>query len=161
MTSRKIPEGAFEFFAGLGAKRSYEAVAQNYGVSRQAVYKAAKREGWKDRVAKIDRDVREGTDQRITESLEEMNRRHIQMLQVVQRKALETLRTMPLSTAMEAVRAADLGIKGERTIRGEPSDRTAISLEGMLREQYESWFEPELEETEETDVENDEEEEPS
>ena len=73
------------------------------------------------------------------ETLEGMNDRHLQTLRVVQRKALETLRTMPLSTAMEAVRALDMSIAKERLIRGEPTDRTA-SVEEVIKHEYENWL---------------------
>ena len=52
------------------------------------------------------------------ESLEGMNLRHLKSLKIIQGKALEALRTMPLSTAMEAVRALDMAIRQERLIRG-------------------------------------------
>ncbi len=41
---------------------------------------------------------------------------------------------------MEAVRALDFSIKQERTIRGEPSDRTAVSVEDAIKREYERWM---------------------
>ncbi len=40
------------------------------------------------------------------------------------------------------MRALDLAIRQERLIRGEPSDRTAISVEDVVRREYERWMVP-------------------
>ena len=63
-------------------------------------------------------------------------------MQVIQGKALQALRKLPLSSAMEAVRALDLSIRQERLIRGEPSDRTAVTVEDVVRREYERWMAP-------------------
>jgi hypothetical protein len=57
---------------------------------------------------------------------------------------------MPLQTAMEAVRALDVGIRQERLIRGEPSDRTAIQVEDVIRREYSRWMAAAGDEPEET-----------
>jgi len=142
MTSR-IPPGALEYYLGLGAERSYQKVADHYGVSKRSVTKLATRERWQDRVAALERQAREGAEKRALESLESMNLRHLKALKVIQGKGLEALRAMPLSTAMEAVRALDMAIRQERLIRGEPSDRTAVSVEEVVRREYERWMLPE------------------
>ncbi len=138
--ARKLPTDTFSYYAGLGPERSYQAVADHYGVSKQAVTKLAVRESWQQRLEDIERKARENVDQRAAESLEVMNERHLKTLQVIQRKALETLRTMPLATAMEAVRALDMSIVKERLVRGEPSDRTAIAVEDVIRREYDRWL---------------------
>ena len=69
-----------------------------------------------------------------------MTQRHLRSLKVIQAKALEALKMMALGSAMDAVRALDLSIKQERTIRGEPSDRTAINVEQLIREEYDRWL---------------------
>ena len=141
--SARIPSTrAFEFYVGLGPDRSYQRVADEFGVSKRAVTKLAARERWQQRVAELERQAREGAEKKALESLEGMNLRHLKSLKVVQGKALEALRTMPLSTAMEAVRALDMAIRQERLIRGEPSDRTAISVEEVIRREYERWMLP-------------------
>ena len=125
-------------------------VAQEYGVSKRAVTKAAVREKWQERLADLEARARESSDKRAVETLEAMNDRHLKSLKVVQRKALEALKAMSLKTAIEAVRALDLAIKHERTIRGEPSDRTAISIEEVIRSEYDRWLSPDEGEEEES-----------
>jgi len=143
VTSRIPAAKAFEFYVGLGADRSYQRVADEFGVSKRAVTKLASRERWQQRVLDVERQAREGAEKRALESLEGMNLRHLKSLKIVQGKALEALRSMPLTTAMEAVRALDMAIRQERLIRGEPSDRTAISVEEVIRREYERWMLPE------------------
>ncbi len=136
----KIPPDAFTYYFGLGPDRSYQTVADKYGVSKRSVTKLAVRENWQDRVTGLERKARESSDQKILETLEDMNGRHLKTLRVIQGKALETLKTMPLASAMEAVRALDMSIAKERIIRGEPSDRTAVSVEETIKREYERWM---------------------
>ena len=47
---------------------------------------------------------------------------------------------MPLDTAMNAVRALDISVKHERLIRGEPTDRAAVSVEDVVKREYDRWL---------------------
>lgn len=141
--AKRIPPEAFEFYLGQGAARSYQGVAGAFGVSKQAVVKLAQRERWQERIAHAEREAKRKAVEKVAESLEDMNTRHLKTLRVIQAKALEALRLMPLSTAMEAVRALDLSIAKERLIRGEPSDRHAVSVEEVIKREYANWLEPE------------------
>lgn len=141
--SGKIPPNAFEYYFGLGAERSYQKVADHFGVSKRSVTKRAARERWQQRVVELEHTARESAEKKALESLECMNLRHLKSLKVIQGKALEALRSMPLSTAMQAVRALDIAIRQERLIRGEPSDRTAVSVEEVVRREYQRWMVPE------------------
>ncbi len=71
-----------------------------------------------------------------------MNDRHLKSLRVIQHKSLEALKAMPLNTAMEGARCLDLAIKQERVIRGEPSDRSALTVEEKIRSEFENWLVP-------------------
>ena len=138
--NRKIPPEAFEHYYGMGPGRSYQAVADHYGVTKRAVTDFASREGWTERLDAIEQEARERSDKRIVESLDEMNERHLKLVRVVQAKALEALKSMPIHSAMEAARALDMTIKQERVIRGEPGDRSAVSVENVIRREYERWM---------------------
>jgi len=139
MASR-LSTDAFDFYVSLGVDRSYDAVAQKYGISKRAVTKFATREAWQRRVEEIERKARATTDAKALETLEDMKLRHLRSLRVIQGKALEVLRNMSLRTAMDAVRALDLAIKQERLIHGEPSERTALSLEEVVRDEHRRWI---------------------
>lgn len=135
-----IPQEAFSFYWSLGPERSHHVVAEHLGVSKRAVSKLATRENWRERIMKIDQEANDRMDEKLTESLEEMNERHLKMIKIVQRKALEALKSMPLTTANEAVRALDMAVKQERLIRGEPTDRAAINIEEVIRGEYDRWM---------------------
>ncbi|MCA8976717.1 MAG: hypothetical protein KDC98_18490 [Planctomycetes bacterium] len=136
----KLPKDAFEYYVSLGDGRSYQAVARHFAVTKRAVTNRARKEEWQQRVAELEAKARQGAEQRLAEALEDMNGRHIKSLRIVQARALEALRDMPLQTAMEAVRALDVAIRQERLIRGEPSDRTAIQVEDVIRREYSRWL---------------------
>ena len=48
MANRKIPQDAFFFYVGLGPGRSYQQVADHYGVTKRAVVNLAVKERWQD-----------------------------------------------------------------------------------------------------------------
>ncbi|NQU49095.1 MAG: hypothetical protein HQ519_10645, partial [Planctomycetes bacterium] len=54
----------------------------------------------------------------LTESLTEMYSRHLKLLRIVQGKALETLKSLPMTSAWDAVKALDLTMRHESRIRG-------------------------------------------
>ena len=137
----KIPPEAFDFYVSLGPSRSYQAVAAEYGVTKRAVVKFASREGWTDRLQSIQAESRAKGDQRIVESLEEMRERHLMTLKVMNARAVAALKQYPLSSAMEAMRAAEMVIKLERLIVGDPGERTALSVEEITRREMENWLE--------------------
>ena len=149
--SAKIPPDAFQFYVALGPGRSYAAVAEKYNVTKRAVTKHAARENWQERVREIERKARRASEEKAIETLEQMNDRHLKSLRVIQGKALEALKAMPLNTAMEAVRALDLAIRQERVVRGEPGDRTATTVEETIRGEYERWMVVSEKEQEATD----------
>ena len=138
----KIPTDAFDFYFALGPSRSYQAVAEKFAVSKRAVTKCASREGWQQRLADLEHRARERSDDKIVESLDAMNSRHLRMWQIVQGRALEALKTFALKDAMAAVKALDTSVKGERIARGEPSERGALNVESLIRSEYAAWMKP-------------------
>jgi hypothetical protein len=143
--AKKLPAESFDYYLSLGVSRSYQAVAEHFGVSKRAVTRRAAVERWNARVLELEAKARQAAADKALESLEAVNLRHLKALRVIQGKALETLRAMPLNTAMEAVRALDASIRQERLILGEPSERTAVSIEDTIRREYERWMVPEEE----------------
>ena len=152
----KIPPDAFGFYLALGTGRSYGAVAEKYHVTKRAVTKHAARENWRERIHEIERKARRASEEKAVESLEMMNDRHLKSLRVIQGKALEALKAMPLNSAMEAVRALDLSIRQERVVRGEPGDRTATTVEERIRSEYENWLLPQEDDNTEEVIDDDE-----
>ena len=73
-------------------------------------------------------------------AVEQVNERHLKIARALQAKALDGLRSMSMAEAKDVIRALDLGVKQERLILGEPSERAALSLEGKIEREYERWL---------------------
>ena len=130
--SRKIPADAFEFYVGLGEERSFERVAQRFGVSKRAITSCAGREGWTDRLAAIEQESRRLNDRKLAEAMKEARSRHLKTIRAINVRALEALKQYPVTSAMDAIRAAEIAIKLERLVAGEATERTA-SIEEVTR----------------------------
>lgn len=135
---RKLPPEAYEYYLSLGLKRSYVAVAKQYGVSKAAVTSLAAKERWQERIRDSEAKARATTDKKQVESMEEIRERHLRSARLMQAKALETLRTMRLEDAMSAVKALDLGMRNERLLLGEPTERSE-NIELIIRSEHERW----------------------
>lgn len=133
--TRKIPPEAFEFYVSLGPSRSYQTVADEYCVTKRAVTKRAKAESWTDRLAEMERQSRERITKRAEETLDEMNTRHLKIAKALQSKALDTLRNAPLETTRDVIKALELGVRQERLVRGEPTERNEV--ERVTRDEIE------------------------
>jgi hypothetical protein len=139
--TRKIPAEAFDHYVSLEGGRSYEAVAKKYGVSKRAVTEFARKERWPERLSKIEQEAREKMDKKLAETLEERRERHLVMVRAMQTRALTALQKYPITSGMDAVKAAELAIKLERLVVGDPSERTAVNLEEVVKREYQEWLE--------------------
>jgi len=137
--NRKIPPEAFLHYVNLGPARSYEAVAEQYGVSRRGVADFAKRERWQERLAELDERARERTDSAALESITTMNERHLKIAKFMQSKGLEALQSGKFELMDRATRALMSGINLERVVRGEPTDN-ADNMENIARRECERWL---------------------
>ena len=142
MSKQRIPHDAFEFYFALGPGRSYQAVAERYGVTKRAVTKHAAREDWQPRLEKVESEARAKADQKKVEALDAAKERHMQALRLVLGKGVEALRSMQIDTAGDAVRAITSAIRELRVELGEPSDRTAITVEDVIKREYARWMVP-------------------
>jgi len=140
MPRKKIPQDAFQFYVNLGPKRSYSQTAEQLGVSKRAVVKRAVKEQWQDKLQLFEEEARRKSNEKAQESLEAMNERHLKCARLIQAKAIEALKKMPIDSAMSAVKALESAIRQERVIRGEPSDRTAVNVEETIRREYDRWM---------------------
>jgi hypothetical protein len=111
-------------------------VAAHYDVQKRAITQLALKEKWSEKLREAEQQMRERAEEKAQETLRDMNLRHLKTTQLVQKKALDALRTLPLNSGMEAVRALMLGMEKERLIRGEPTER--IDVAEILKERCES-----------------------
>lgn len=138
----RLPADAFEQYVALGSARTYQGLAERLRVSKRSIVRRAVAQDWQGRLARIEAAGRDKLDEKLGETLQAVNGRHLKTLRVIQAKALQALQAMALDSAMDAVRALDVAIRSERLILGEPSDRTAVSIEEVIRREYERWMAP-------------------
>ena len=136
--TRKLPADAFESYLALGPARTYEAVAERFGVCKRSVCARAKVERWQEKVAERERQTRQQGEKNAVESLEAMNERHLRLVRLIQNRAIEALKKMPLDNASAAAKALAAAVEQERVIRGEPSDRSVIDIATIIKKEYES-----------------------
>ena len=140
MTERIIPPEAFDYYVSLGLDRTYQQVADKYGVSRRGVQKAADRENWGERLDKIEQEAQERSDKLLGETVAEIKARHRKMLKGMAGRAVKAISEFPLQSGMEGMRAAEIVIKLERLIAGEPSDRTEHTIAEVTRREIDKFL---------------------
>lgn len=138
--ARKIPADAFSFYAALGPQRSYQAVADHYHVSKRSVVTLASKEKWQQRVVELEEKARQGAEKKVGDTLEEMSARHVKMLHFIAGKALETLRAIPLDSAIDAIRALAIVIREERALRGDGNEGGDLTVEEIIKREYAEWM---------------------
>jgi hypothetical protein len=132
--NRRLPPDALGFYLNLGPARSYEKVAQQYGVSKRTVTTTATRERWQDHLAQADRKAREQMEERYVDAVQEANDRHIRLGRFLQNKGIAAFEG-PMGAA-EGIRAIKIGVEIERLGLGEPTERTATAVEDLIRREY-------------------------
>lgn len=135
-------EEAFTRYLALGEARTMNKVAKEFGVTRRAINKASRRGNWMARIAEIEKQTREETDRRATETLIQIRERHLQILRAVAMAGVKALKEYPLADGMQGVKAIEMAIKLERTILGEPSESSAVSIEAITRRELETLLVP-------------------
>ena len=136
----KLPPTAYDFYVALGLGRSYQRVADHFGVCKRTVTKRAVEENWTERLAAAEAEVRDRADARAVDTIEQMNERHLKIAKALQAKAVKALSDMPLDTARDLMKALELGLRQERLVRGEPTDRNAMTLEEITKREISRWL---------------------
>jgi hypothetical protein len=80
--------------------------------------KRATSERWQQRIEEREAKVRSAVEARVEETVSELRARHAKILKAITGKAVEALKKLPLTNAMDAVRALDLVLKQERLLHG-------------------------------------------
>ena len=138
--TRKIADDSFSFYVALGPERSYRRVAEHYGVDKRTLTRHAVKERWAERLEEAERQVREESEQEAVDVLREMNERHVGIAKALQGKALTAHRELPIDKAADVIRALELGVKQERLIQGEPSERSEMTLEEISKREVARWL---------------------
>lgn len=133
--NRILPADALEYYVSLGAERSYQAVADHYGVAKITVTRMATDERWQERIRDIEQKAREKSEKRIADQMDAVRERHITSARILQAKALEALKNLPPEKAIRAAQALSIGWKHELLVLGEPTERNALSVEEVTRQE--------------------------
>jgi hypothetical protein len=124
--TRKIPDDAFALYWAMGHERSYRVLAEQLGVSKRAITDKANAENWAARMQVIEAEVKERVDAKIKDEAVESQLRHRKLLRAVESRAAQAITEHPLRSCLEGIRAAEIAIKMQRVIEGEPGERTEV-----------------------------------
>lgn len=135
----RLPPDAFACYAALGPDRSYQAVAERFGVSKAAVGRRAKLEGWQERVAELEERARQESEEDAVEELKAVRERQLQGARFLQARALEALKTLPPDKGIRASNALQVAWRHELLLLGEPTERQA-SVEEVTKRELARWL---------------------
>ena len=130
----RIPPGAYEAYLEQGAERSYQALADRYGVSKTAIVKKAKKERWQERIAELERKARERAEEKAVDELEAVRQRQLKESRFLLARSLQVLKTQPPERGIRAAAAINIAWKHELLLLGEPTERQANVEELIKRE---------------------------
>ena len=91
MPTRKIPQDALAYYVSMGPHRSYQKVAEHYGVTKRAIVNVAKRETWQAQVEELEHTAREDARQKMRSTIEATYEQHMKALRLVFGKGVEAL----------------------------------------------------------------------
>ena len=129
----RLPPEAFSYYVELGPDRSYEAVAQKYGVSKATVVRHAERDRWQERLREAERAAREAANKKAVDTLQEVKDRQLQEARILERRALEALKTLPPEKATKAATMLQIAWRHELLLLGEPTERSELSVEEITK----------------------------
>lgn len=132
---QRLPDEAFASYVNLGPGRSYQAIADQYGVHKRTVVRTAEREQWATRLAAIEQKAREAVDAHLVGELQERRLRQRKLVLAVASRAAKAISEFPLRSGIEGIRAAELAIKLERLLDGEATENTSVDIEQVIRKE--------------------------
>jgi hypothetical protein len=128
----RIPPSAYEDYLAMGTERSYQALADRYGVSKTAIVKKAKKERWQDRIAEVERKARELAEEKAIDELEAVRQRQLKESRFLLARSLQVLKDQPPERGIRAASAINVAWKHELLLLGEPTERQA-NVEELIR----------------------------
>ena len=145
MAEVRLDTSAFEYYVGLGAARSYDAVARHFGVTKRTVARRAKEEVWQERIREIERDLRSRADASAMSLIEARQLEHLTRTSALQEAIHEVVtpqRMKALVAALlnAAVKKGDVGaarLLVERVL-GKPRNETLAPVSFDLPDGLES-----------------------
>jgi len=109
-------------------------VAKEYGISKSWINKRSTAENWVQQKKEYWDKTDAKTAEREIETIADMNIRHLREYRMIQGKGLKFIKDREFRQMRDAVSAVDTGIKGERTIKGEPTEKTDVHIKITVKE---------------------------
>lgn len=135
----KIPENAFETYVALGPGRSYQVLADKFGVDKRSVVRHAAKENWAERLQEILQKARAETDRKLAQDLQAVRERQLMEARALRGIALKAMKDLAPEKALKAVATAlSVAWKHELLLLGEPTDRQANTLEEITKRELET-----------------------
>jgi len=129
----------FQYYCSLGDTRSYQRVADHYGVQKNTITRIAIDYEWLARLKMIEAEARREADKKITDMRAEAYERHLKLAKFVQGKAVQGLQSHTFDSARDASRALVDGVKLERTVLGESTENRTVSVQALTRREVETF----------------------
>jgi len=126
---KRLSPDAYSYYVELGPTRSYEAVAKRFGVSKVTVVNHATKERWQERLREAEAKAREQANKKAVDTLQEVKDRQLQEARILERRALEALKTLPPEKAAKAATMLQIAWRHELLLLGEPTERAELSVE--------------------------------
>ena len=102
-------------------------IAEQLGIARPGTigdWRAE--EGWEKEREAIQKATEARVAQAVSETISEMNARHLKECQLLQTKGIQALRRLDPTKASEAATMIEAGMRAERLVRGEPTEVTEV-----------------------------------
>src|SRR5690349_4329797 len=125
---QRLPDEAFAAYVNLGPGRSYQAIADEFGVHKRTVVRTAEREEWATRLAAIEKKAREAVDGKLAGELQDRKLRQRKLVVAIASRAAKGMTDYPITDGMQAIKAAEIAIKLERLLDGEATENTSLDI---------------------------------
>ncbi len=110
-------------------------LAKQWKLSQTAMSSRSKKENWVTQRKQFKIKTWAKSDEKAAETIADMNTRHLKQFKHLQDKALKTIQNKrKFEKDRDAVTALVEGVKGERTIRGEPTERQEVNITFEIKE---------------------------
>ena len=135
---KRLSPDAYSYYVELGLARSYEAVAQKFGVSKVTVVNHAAKERWQERLREAEQKAREEANTKAVDVLQEVKDRQLMEARILEHRALDALRTLPPEKAAKAAMMLQIAWRHELLLLGEPSARTELTIEEVTQREIQT-----------------------
>lgn len=122
---------AFEYYLGLGEKRSITQVARHFTVSRPAVSKWSKEFKWQQRLKEREAKIAAKVEEKADKTIAERKARSLQIVEAVEERFVERFDKGEIDP--ESVKDLETATKLKLLLLGEPTERGEVSVDVDIR----------------------------